>query len=1106
MLTIYHSNHLDVLKDLLVELIRQNPPINPLEDEQILVQSPGMAQWLRLELAKGLGIAAGINFPLPASFLWQMYTRVLLDVPARSAFNKESMTWKLMDLLDSMKTEPDFAPLAQYLANDDDDIRKFQLSGKIADIFDQYLVYRPDWIMDWEQDQDTALVAAGQPWQPQLWRELVARTAELGQSPWHRANMHSRFVQTMAENSKVSGIPSRLFVFGISALPPHFVESLEALALHTDVHLMVSNPCQHYWGDERDPKFIRKLAARKLLNQHNQTPSDKGWFSKSGLSLDNLDAIGNPLLGSMGKLGRDYFHQLHSLDAFDVDVFVDDYTDTILGALQRDIFELHDRTAPGQQTPLKPDPSLQVHSCHSPLREVEILHDRLLDMFDQDPELTPKDIVIMLPDIDSYAPWIRTVFGSIDDQRRIPFAISDISAQSEHPILSALLKLLALDSSRCSAPELMELLEVPAIQNRFKLKAGDLDILRQWTQDSGIRWGLTPAHQAHFDLPELNANSWLFGIRRMLLGYAMPESTGVYQGVLPLNAVQGVNAALAGYLASFVSAAGQLIAELDTDRGIDEWIQFTNALLEQFFDTTSLDSSESDESALKLVRDTLAHLYEQLQQAGYDQPLSRTVFISYLSDRLAQQRSSQRFLAGQVNFCTLMPMRSIPFKVVCLLGMNDGAYPRSIAPAGFDLIARHGRRGDRSRRQDDRYLFLEALLSAQKTLYISYIGRRIQDNSERIPSVLVTELLNYCEQGFALTPQQLLTEHPLQAFSPSHFLPDTSQQGLFSYIHEWLPAAVRDELPPSPFLTGPLPEHKDFNKESVELAELLRFFSNPCRYFFNRRLKVYFSIQDQALEDTETFAMGPLENYQLKNELLSSLISREDQGTLVHRLQSRGDLPHSAFGRLLLEEQMTSLMLMADKLQMATEQERPDQEVNLLINGHHGKVTNIQITGWLKGQHPGGMVRYRPARFKGKDLIRNWIEHLCLSMTNNPCITKIYDLENEWCLPVIAPDIAEQYLATLVHYYHLGQTRPLAWFPETAFCWLKANPDKEPDKAGQAAAKAFAGDGFYHMGENSDEYIQRVYPELTLSAMAEMTMLTPEILSPAFNHLQGAEQ
>ena len=140
MFTVYHSNQLDLLKSLLVELIRLQPLANPFEKEQILVQSPGMSQWLKMELATSFGVAANIDFPLPATFIWRMFTQVLADVPERSAFNKEAMTWKLMQVLPQQFDQPEFEPLKRYLDNDTDSLKCYQLSEKIADIFDQYLV------------------------------------------------------------------------------------------------------------------------------------------------------------------------------------------------------------------------------------------------------------------------------------------------------------------------------------------------------------------------------------------------------------------------------------------------------------------------------------------------------------------------------------------------------------------------------------------------------------------------------------------------------------------------------------------------------------------------------------------------------------------------------------------------------------------------------------------------------------------------------------------------------------------------------------------------------------------------------------------------------
>lgn len=1079
MFTIYHSNHLDLLKDLLVDLIRRDPLPNPLDDEQILVQSPGMAQWLRQELAEGLGIAAGLKFPLPASFLWDMFVRVLPEVPTRSAFNKEAMTWKLVNLLPTLIQREHFAPLQQYLQDDPDGIRCYQLAGKVADIMDQYLVYRPDWIAEWEKGLDSH--AEEQLWQPDLWRELVTMTESLGQPHWHRANMHHQFIEKLAAGDHHEDLPRRLFVFGISALPPHFVETLNALGQQIDVHLLVCNPCRYYWGDEKDPKYLAKLQARFFAQNSPVEKVQSDLFEQSPFEQSN------PLLASMGKLGRDYLHQLHDLEASEILAFVDGKNDTLLHRVQTDILELKDNSQSSSEFAADPDASLVFHSCHSPMREVEVLHDQLLNLFDTNPELTPKDVIVMLPDVDQYSPWIQAVFGGLKegraDERYIPFSISDRSAQHEHPVLSGLLRLLDIDNSRCTASELLELLEIPALQRQFGFNEEGFETIRQWVDQAGIRWGLSPEHQQGFDLPPRDSNSWLFGLRRMLLGYAMPEVCGLYEDILPLDTVQGMDAVLSGQLADFIEQTEMLARTLSASRPIEEWTLVINQLMERFFQP-----DESDEYALKLVRDSLQHLREQLQDAACSEPLSRAILLDYLTERLTSERSSQKFLAGQVNFCTLMPMRSIPFKVVCLLGMNDGAYPRSMPPTGFDLIAQQSRRGDRSRREDDRYLFLEAMLSARDTFYVSYVGHNIKDNSARVPSVLVTELQDYCSYYFKdqLLPKEMIIQHPLQSFSPDNFTPQSQS---FSYAHEWLPAATRSGTASQPFMSKPLSTQE--LPEDIELTELLRFYRNPCQHFCNRRLRVFFEQGESSLEDTEPFMMDGLEAYQLKQSITESLLSEADMNAFEQRLQATGRLPHGAFGELLLEDQYKAVNPLVEQVKTFTLIPVDDIEINL----NFGK---RRLTGWLKQCYRSGLIRFRPAKIKTKDLLYAWIEHLCYTLSCDQAdTTRQIGIEGSASFEPVSREFAQEQLDRLIGFYLEGHSRPLPFFSETASALLAHD---EPDKARDAAKTTFYG-GFRKTGEIEDSYIHRIYPDLD-TVITEVEYLAEEILKPMQQYLE----
>ncbi len=495
---------------------------------------------------------------------------------------------------------------------------------------------------------------------------------------------------------------------------------------------------------------------------------------------------------------------------------------------------------------------------------------------------------------------------------------------------------------------------------------------------------------------------------------------------------------------------------------LGEWVACLNALLERFYL-----ADEDEERQLQLIRSQLADWLAQLGEARFEQPISADLLQDYLGSVLGESRSSQRFLAGQVNFCTLMPMRSIPFKQVCLLGMNDGVYPRTLPPMGFDLMAVAGRRGDRSRRDDDRYLFLEALLSAQQGLYISYQGFSAQDNSDKVPSVLLAELIDYVRQGFVLAGDEhlddessgkrllahLITQHPLTPYSHAYFYP-AAGSGLFTYAADWLPA-LHPQRGAANFQSGELPLPPEWGKEQgLELAELLRFYRQPARYFLNRRLKVWFELNEANIEESEPFELDGLQHYQLKDLLLAAHLAEGDSAMRRERLQLTGLLPQGWFGSLLLEDLDEQMGKLAERLRpwvAANEAEKQAVEVDIAL-------AQGQLQGWIDTQK-GRLLVIKPGSFNGKDLLLGWIQHLCLSLSDAPGDTLLFDAKQSLRLARLPADEARPKLAALVALWMQGMKRPLPFFPSTAWDWLKAiekDPEK-PEAADKAALTRFNG-------------------------------------------------
>ncbi|HDH7607916.1 TPA: exodeoxyribonuclease V subunit gamma [Escherichia coli] len=1122
MLRVYHSNRLDVLEALMEFIVERERLDDPFEPEMILVQSTGMAQWLQMTLSQKFGIAANIDFPLPASFIWDMFVRVLPEIPKESAFNKQSMSWKLMTLLPQLLEREDFTLLRHYLTDDSDKRKLFQLSSKAADLFDQYLVYRPDWLAQWETGHLVEGGGEAQAWQAPLWKALVEYTDELGQPRWHRANLYQRFIETLESATTCPpGLPSRVFICGISALPPVYLQALQALGKHIEIHLLFTNPCRYYWGDIKDPAYLAKLLTRQRRHSFEDRELPLFRDSENAGQLFNSDGeqdVGNPLLASWGKLGRDYIYLLSDLESSqELDAFVDVTPDNLLHNIQSDILELENRAVAGvnieefsrsdNKRPLDPlDSSITFHVCHSPQREVEVLHDRLLAMLEEDPTLTPRDIIVMVADIDSYSPFIQAVFGSAPADRYLPYAISDRRARQSHPVLEAFISLLSLPDSRFVSEDVLALLDVPVLAARFDITEEGLRYLRQWVNESGIRWGIDDDNVRELELPATGQHTWRFGLTRMLLGYAMESAQGEWQSVLPYDESSGLIAELVGHLASLLMQLNIWRRGLAQERPLEEWLPVCRDMLNAFF----LPDAET-EAAMTLIEQQWQAIISEGLGAQYGDAVPLSLLRDELALRLDQERISQRFLAGPVNICTLMPMRSIPFKVVCLLGMNDGVYPRQLAPLGFDLMSQKPKRGDRSRRDDDRYLFLEALISAQQKLYISYIGRSIQDNSERFPSVLVQELIDYigqshylpgdealnCDESEARVKAHLTCHHTRMPFDPQNYQPGNLQ----SYAREWLPAASQAGKAHSEFVQ-PLPFTLP---ETVPLETLQRFWAHPVRAFFQMRLQVNFRTEDSEIPDTEPFILEGLSRYQINQQLLNVLVEQDDAERLFRRFRAAGDLPYGAFGEIFWETQCQEMQQLADRV-IACRQPGQSMEIDLACNG-------VQITGWLPQVQPDGLLRWRPSLLSVAQGMQLWLEHLVYCASGGNGESRLFlRKDGEWRFPPLAAEQALHYLSQLIEGYREGMSAPLLVLPESGGAWLKTCYDAQNDamldddstlqKARTKFLQAYEGNMMVR-GEGDDIWYQRLWRQLTPETMEAIVEQSQRFLLPLFRFNQS---
>lgn len=898
-----HSHRLEDLTEVSVKFIKTYP-LTPLEEETVLVQSNGIAQWLKIELAKSCGIATLLNLSLPARFVWGAYRSVLgANIPQSSPFDKDQLNWRIMRVLPSLLAEYEntennpFLSLQSYLqhssiAGDEIDERKlYQLSARIADLFDQYQNYRADWLDNWTQGRfilsnESEPFDLSNQWQPILWRALVD---DIGQDlVWvNRAELHRQFIEKAKQlKTPPDGLPRRVLIFGISSLPQQTLEVLDALKGCMQIVLCVHNPCMHYWANIVDGKEALKEA---LKNAQHKRHEHKIGMTENG-DDDALHLYANPLLASWGKQGRDYIHLLdlydetlekqQSFDSIKFELFDETPVHNRLQQLQNDVLNLrplHETRSIWKidEISVVADDSIQFHICHSIQREVEVLHDQILAAFDKDSTLEPRDVMVMVPDINAYSPHIDAVFGRFDhtDNRRIPYTIADQSQRHHQPLLVALEQLLTIEQARVNQADVLSLLGVPAVQQRFKFTREEIIQIQYWLDQAAARWGLDSEHRAQFGMPKsIKTNSWWFALERMVFGYAIGKPVDTFQprwnDIEPYHEVGGLSADIVGKLGLFIETLNSWWSFASETHEFNEWYSAVEDLLKQVF----LPSNDNEVTLLELLKEQLFELQEVVNESGLTRQLGLiTIKESWLS-RIDKPNLNQRFLAGSVNFATLMPMRAIPFKHIYILGMSDDAYPRKQPAVDFDLMRSQYRPGDRSRRDDDRYLFLEAMLSAREKLYISWVGRSARDNGTWPPSVLVAQLIDHLVKGWCPNSSNskvflasLTTEHKLQAFN-SQYLKEDSK--LFTYAAEWQSARqVNCNSHMVHALKPWIPEQEQ--RLQLNIRSLVNFMREPSQPFFNQRLNTYFRTEENDTHDSENFTLDHLQQWKLNTELLA---------------------------------------------------------------------------------------------------------------------------------------------------------------------------------------------------------------------------------------------
>ena len=929
MLRIHRAERADRLAEALAAVLAA-PLEDPLRPEVVAVPTRGVERWLGQRLSCTLGaspagadgVCANVEFPFPGRLVGgavAVATGVDGDtdpwLPARSA-------WPLLEVVESALDEPWLAPVAAHLGRSGPDpdeqrrSRRLSVVRHVADLFDGYGVHRPAMVRAWaagdDGDGSGGPLPADLAWQPPLWRRLRVRIG--APSPSERL---ADACDRIRDDPAAVDLPARLSLFGLTRLPASYLDVLHALAAGRDVHLFLLHPSPALWARIGEHPDRPKAVVRRSDDRTATVP-------------------GHPLLATWGRDAREMQLVLTGGGAFvDQHHAVDAPPRTLLERLQADVRA--DRAPPGAPLPTEDDRrpaldprdrSVQVHACHGRARQVEVVRDAILHLLADDPSLEPRDVIVMCPDIESFAPLIHATFGlgepagpdALDGDAGAAAAepgaaarppdlrvrLADRSLRQTNPLLGVVAELLDLAASRVTASQVVDLASREPVRRRFGLDDDDLARIDEWVAAAGVRWGLDAAHRAPYGLQAVSANTWRAGLDRVLLGVAMAEDgQRLVGGVLPVDDVDSGDIDLAGRLAELVDRLSAALASLAGPQPLEAWAGVAAAAADDLTATAEEDSWQR--SQLQGVLD------EVVGEATTDGEVSAAPLVlaevaALLADRLRGRPTRANFRTGHLTMCTLVPMRSVPHRVVCLLGLDDGVFPRRTTVDGDDLVGRDPCVGDRDPRSEDRQLLLDALLAATDHLVVAYTGRDERTNAVRPPAVPVGELLDVIDRTVRAPDhgparRAVVTAHPLQPFDPRNF-----QEGALAPGRPWSfdpvalaggRASTGERAPSPPFLAAPL---APVDGDVVQLEDLVRFVQHPAKAFLRQRLGVFVSRGEDDTADGLPVEPDPLEKWAVGQRLLEARLAGADAGTCRAAEVARGALPPGALAAPLLEE------------------------------------------------------------------------------------------------------------------------------------------------------------------------------------------------------------
>ncbi|MCC5940165.1 MAG: exodeoxyribonuclease V subunit gamma [Balneolaceae bacterium] len=1014
MLQHFKSHHLNILAGKLAEALERSRPDDPLESQLIIVPNLETSRWLKNELAKRHGIAANLHFMLPSEWQWKQIRTIYPNLPKKLSSDLEPMKWALFEILSDETVLGRFGVLKRYLSARGEGSQSgalFQLAGQIAYLFDQYQVYRPGMIVKWQNGYSGT---GDEVWQSELWR-LFDKSVKKNHQGVLGLNRAELFLKASEKPGKFQSMEKFLFLFNPGLIPKIIIELFRKYSESADLFLFQIQP-------SGEPVEFR-----------------------------------NELLCSLGDEAGRISELLGSDEVIKKEIFTHSHANTDLGKIQEAIINNRPLGEIGNGSGSLQ--GIEIRSCHTPLREIETLHQFLMEQFESDDNLHPDEVLVVMPAPERYEAAIHAVFGVHDGELpQIPYHISGKRNNDDFGTKNAFLKLLNLADSRFAFSDVMDLFSIRAVYERYGLCESDTELVCEWMMENHVVWGMEASHREEWNQPAEKLQTWQEAIRRGWLGqWIESDETEMVNNVLLFGGAdttskQKVWAAFSAYL----NDLNQLRKDVKTSGSGSEWASWLEKCAAQFFSEQAAAQPET----MQILR-SIEDLKEACELVLFNGKIDFSDIRQEISLKLQDYAAGSANFNRGVVFSSMVPVRSIPFKIIALVGLNEDAFPRKPKVPEFDLMAQQPESQDRNRKEEDRNLFLESILATEKVHYCSYIGQSAVDNETIPPSSITGEWVDSLCSYSGLDPEQIIQKEPLSAFSPAMF---TGKKSYSKLLCKTAVAVMSNSDKIAGLQMESIPDNE--SGSVIEVNSFLSFFANPVKWFLRNRFGAGFYSSET---DKNEFEIDSLEKHLLFQRVfrwnLNGMPEDDMQNLLIHS----GALPTGQTGKLELDEIIENVNRSFQVIE--SNSFKPISalvDISIVLNHN-------QIEGSLHSYSNSEFLSITPSTVSGKNLFQAWIGHLICSLsgahTGDSYLITNLKKDGPKLFRFRPVESAEIQLSKMIDLFKNGSQTPELFFPATIYEFVSREKEGKPDSINKAREK-FEGSDWMEFSESNDDYVK----------------------------------